>query len=518
MLSDARARLGAERLALALALTRTRTIRSPEQALDIERAEGVLDPAEVLPDWAEDERQAILRRALFDPATYGRVRFHHRSVQEYLAACRLKSLRDKGMSAKALFRFLFAERYGVAVVIPSMRAISAWLALWDEDVRAELMAREPEILLSNGDPETLSVSARVALLRAFAASYGEGGWRGIKIPIEEARRLAHPELATVIKELWGGGPSNEDVRELLLELIWQGAIEGCVEIAEQGAYDIRLSEYHRIISVRALLACNRVKSVRRVADSILQDPDIWSDRIVRGLASDLFRKILTVAELVALVERTREPKSRVGGFGWNLHEIAQSIDPWSEEGVELRKKLADLIWRGRHKEQKSYRINGHYDYIAPALALLCGRQLSGAGPNRHALDLIWACVVASRFGKDKTGAIESIGKLRIHFDEGVELRGTTFWVDLELMDQLITESDDWHRLYNTERDSVIGHLAAADRVWLEAALGDTTVPQRRGVALRALIQLWNQGGRIAAQAGTLREAVKDDSRLAEDAA
>lgn len=226
VLSDARARLGAERFALALALTRTRTIRSPEQPLDIERAEGVLDPSEVLLDWAEDERQAIMRRALFDPATYGRVRFHHRSVQEYLAACRLKTLRDKGMSAKALFRFLFAERYGVAVVIPSMRAIAAWLALWDEDVRAELMAREPEILLSNGDPETLSVNARVALVRAFAASYGEGGWRGIKIPIEEARRLAHPELAAVIKELWGGGPSNEDVRELLLELIWQGAIEG----------------------------------------------------------------------------------------------------------------------------------------------------------------------------------------------------------------------------------------------------------------------------------------------------
>lgn len=113
---------------------------------------------------------------------------------------------------------------------------------------------------------------------------------------------------------------------------------------------------------------------------------------------------------------------------------------------------------------------------------------------------------------------ESIGKLRIHFDEGVELRGTAFWVDLELMDQLITASDDWHRLYNTERDSVIGHLAAADRVWLKAALGDTTFPQRRGVALCALIQLWNQSGRIAAQAGTLREAVKDDSRLAEEAA
>jgi hypothetical protein len=108
LLSDTRARLGAERLALALTLTRTRTIRSPEQAVDIERGEGVLDPATILRDWTEDERQALLRRALFDPATYGRVRFHHRSVQEFLAARRLKLLRDNGMPTNALFRLLFA--------------------------------------------------------------------------------------------------------------------------------------------------------------------------------------------------------------------------------------------------------------------------------------------------------------------------------------------------------------------------------------------------------------------------
>jgi hypothetical protein len=110
-------------------LTHTRTIRSPDQALASDRAEGVLDPAEILSDWTEEERQTLLRRALFDPATYGRIRFHHRSVQEYLAACRLAALRKRGMSTKTLHRFLFAERYGVPLVIPSMQAIAAWLAL-----------------------------------------------------------------------------------------------------------------------------------------------------------------------------------------------------------------------------------------------------------------------------------------------------------------------------------------------------------------------------------------------------
>ena len=223
VLTDTQARLGAERLALALALTRTRTIRVPEQALDIHRAEGVLDAADILTDWTEEQRKALLRQALFDPATYGRVRFHHRSVQEYLAARHLRTLREKGMPTQALFRLLFAERYGVAVVVPSMRTIAAWLALWDDAVRGELTAREPEALLSLGDPETLSLPARSDLVRAFVGKYGRGGRRGLNIPGDEMRRLAHPELAPVIRECWENGSANDDIRKLLINLIWLGA-------------------------------------------------------------------------------------------------------------------------------------------------------------------------------------------------------------------------------------------------------------------------------------------------------
>ena len=60
-----------------------------------------LDTSKYLKDWDATERSALLRRALFDPATYGRVRFHHRSVQEYLAAYRLKRLKEKGLLEKA---------------------------------------------------------------------------------------------------------------------------------------------------------------------------------------------------------------------------------------------------------------------------------------------------------------------------------------------------------------------------------------------------------------------------------
>ena len=197
-LSETRARDGAECLALALALTRTRSIRSPEQALDADRTPGALDSDQILRDWSDAERKALLRRALFDLATYGRVRFHHRSTQEYLAARRLLSLRRRGMSTRALLRLLFGTCYGVEVVFPSMRAIAAWLALWDEAVCNKLMELEPEALLSLGDPESLDLATRARIVRQFVGAYGDGSWRGLNIPPTAVRRLAHRDLAVFV--------------------------------------------------------------------------------------------------------------------------------------------------------------------------------------------------------------------------------------------------------------------------------------------------------------------------------
>ena len=314
VLSDNRALKGAEQLALSLALTCARTIRSPEQAMEFDPEEGVLRAEVALPDWTEEQRQALLRRALFDPATYGRVRFHHRSVQEYLAARRLRALRDKGMSTRALFRLLFAERYGVEVVFPSMRAIAAWLALWDEDTRKELMVREPEVLLSFGDPATLEVQVRIDLLRAFVKRYGEGGRRGLRIEIEEVRRLAHPDLEIVVRECWQEGVANADVRELLLQLIWQGRMESCADLAEAGAFDTSGDRYGRIVAIRALVACGRDETLRKCASAMLAERDSWPDEIVCSVAAGLFPSVISAADLTLLMEERFQTESTGVGF------------------------------------------------------------------------------------------------------------------------------------------------------------------------------------------------------------
>ena len=79
---------GASRLALAMHMTRRLTIRHSAEA-DVVYGEAALDPLIILSDWQLNELKALLERPLFGFASYGRVRFHHRSVAEYLAAERL---------------------------------------------------------------------------------------------------------------------------------------------------------------------------------------------------------------------------------------------------------------------------------------------------------------------------------------------------------------------------------------------------------------------------------------------
>ena len=510
VLSDDKARAGAERLALALALTRTRAIRSPDQALGADWADGVLDPSEILSDWTEEERQALLRRALFDPATYGRVRFHHRSVQEYLAARRLRRLREKGLSARKLFRLLFAERGGFEVVFPSMREVAAWLALWDGSVRGELIRREPEALCELGDPETLDVESRCRLVRAFAAKYGEGGWRGLDVPVREIRRLAHPGLAPTIRECWGDGPKTEDVRLLLLELIWQGGLGECADLAEGAARDVTLDRDSRIVAVRALVECDS-DDTRAIADSMLDDPASWPDQVVLWSVESLFPGIFKADELIALMERILQREETIDGFGWVSQRIAEAIDPRSEPATDLRDRMADLICRGRAEEHGIYDVFSRFGYLAPALAILCDRQLSESsnGPCRR---LTRACVIASRFGNDQGSTGQPVSKLRERFSENGELRSRAFWAELDFVNKISPLEDERSFLYGVD-DFLTGDLVEADRPWLLSALAEEGQPQRRAVALHALLDLWNRRGRDALDRDAIHARLKADPDL-----
>ena len=84
LLSEARAREGAEWLAAATILCKQQQFKVPDETF---LAPDALDATICLPDdWTPSEVGALVSRPLFDGATYGQIRFHHRRIPEYLAA------------------------------------------------------------------------------------------------------------------------------------------------------------------------------------------------------------------------------------------------------------------------------------------------------------------------------------------------------------------------------------------------------------------------------------------------
>ena len=125
-LAQAKALKGAMLLAAALTFTRKNSILLPDQPVDPARAAQAIEPKELW-DWDARDIQTLLGRALFDEATYGRVRFHHRSVREYLTARWLLHLLKSGKPRRAVEGLLFAQRYGLDV---SYHQCGQWLPGW----------------------------------------------------------------------------------------------------------------------------------------------------------------------------------------------------------------------------------------------------------------------------------------------------------------------------------------------------------------------------------------------------
>ena len=201
-LSPQRAREGAARLALAALLSRKLTLWHSSDN-DRGRGDATLEPAKVLIDWANDEVQTLLERPLFGFATYGRVRFHNRSIIEFLAAERLQQLMERGLPIRALMRLLFATTpEGQRIVKPSLQPVSAWLALQVSIVFSEVLARDPSLPLRYGDPGSLSPAQRTQALERYVETYGADGWRGQRIPSLQLQRLATTDLDAAVQRLW----------------------------------------------------------------------------------------------------------------------------------------------------------------------------------------------------------------------------------------------------------------------------------------------------------------------------
>ncbi|TCA18552.1 ATP-binding protein [Rhizobium leguminosarum bv. viciae] len=381
---------GASRLALGLVLTRRFTIRHGAES-DVMGQEAALDPDEILQDWLPSERRALLERALFGFASYGRVRFHHRTVIDYLAADRLRRLHTRGTCSFAVIRErIFTRTHDKLIARPSMRAVAGWLALSEIGIFELLRDNEPAVLLGEGDPRSLPPRHREQALEAYVQRYSGGGWRGLSVPSVQLHRFGSKGLAPTINRLWGNGIESPDVREMLLSMVALGRISGCADLLHEtaGSGDCSLTE--RMIALDGLLVVGDPR-IGYFSAAIAEGGEAWSDRLSLIAIRKLFPAHMTAGQLCAVLGRLKKRgrKANVEELDQLLPLIADA-EISASELANLRDGLLVLLGQGLRWQDGWPHVISDQAHLANALAVVSARGLRVSCDHRW----LHACAVA----------------------------------------------------------------------------------------------------------------------------
>ena len=249
-LSPQDARQGAKLLAAGATLGREPTIRVPDGA---DNSNGI-PVRDVLPDWDDKKQSILLSRPIFDEAIYGTVRFHHRTVREYLTAEWLADLLDQQTSRRKIEALFFRNQYGLDVVVPTMRPVLPWLAILDDKVRERLRKIAPEVVFEGGDPSRLPLETRSTILHEVCEQMASGTSSRSVASYDAVQRFANVDLAGDIRSLIKKYNGDDELTGFLLRMIWLGELTAALSEAKSAALSASASTYTRIAAFRAVKA------------------------------------------------------------------------------------------------------------------------------------------------------------------------------------------------------------------------------------------------------------------------
>ncbi|HBO6119164.1 TPA: hypothetical protein L4583_006150 [Pseudomonas aeruginosa] len=265
----------------------------------------------ILKDWNEVDAGALLSRPIFEPGIYGTVRFHHRTVREYLTAEWLHELIRGAASRVKIENLFFRTQYGLQVINPAVRPVLPWLALLDERICKRIEELAPEVFFEGGDPGQLPLSTRRNILRKACEQLAQPAHSWTITDYSAVQRFAHHDLTDDINELLVLYRSNDDITWFLLRMVLQGEVVGALAEVKKFA----LSAQHKHTRLAAIRAVNDLGTAQDVADvrrALLEvDSNVnreWLAELVDGLSLDSE----WLPWLLQTIERAKE-KERFSG-------------------------------------------------------------------------------------------------------------------------------------------------------------------------------------------------------------
>lgn len=289
-LASERARHGARLLAAATTLTQDPTIRVPDGA---DNSKGIPIQS-VLSDWDEREHGALLSRPIFDGAIYGSVRFHHRSVREYLTAEWFYELLKNETSRRLIEALFFRNQYGIDIIVPKLRPILPWLAILDAKIRERVRKIAPEVIFEGGDPSQLPLDIRSNILTEVCEQISTGVTNRSAQDYAAVQRFSNTDLSDDIRNLLRTYRNNDNVLAFLLRMVWLGKVRDVLPEAMEIALSPASEEYVRKTAFRAVKAIGSSIDQERIRECILNE----GSEIRREWLAEILDKIKVTAPII----------------------------------------------------------------------------------------------------------------------------------------------------------------------------------------------------------------------------
>jgi hypothetical protein len=498
VLSEDDAWKGSERLAAALLLSKTLSIIAPGYEAQTEIS-GTIDPAIILPDWTAAKRESLLRRGLFTPAAFGRIRFFHRSSIEYLGACWLNRYLQQDNARQQIESILFQTVFDVETVTPELRPSAAWLAFFDERIRKIFLQREPMELIRYGDPKSLPICVKIKLLKNIADQHLAGNIANDYLDYRAIWAFSSPELSDVIHDVW---QVNCDIafRFFLLQVIAAGKIVNCIDLVASIVDDYCNHLGFLANAVEILDVLEASAPLKKATEKMLEGTYGSDGEILSRLSTVLFPAFLSLTELLSLIEQTdTTERHSPSGFGRQMSKLFQKCPNCDKE--QFLNHIADLALSKPHIDS-SQRISKRYGYLANYFTDVAEIALQCLHSPDESAGFIKLLMAAERSAEAASKSLTD------EVNNTLDLKQRLFWADVhEIRANCVENQPNEYpfRFLNLYGAKQYWQLGINDTDWLLAFVQTDHAIADQAVAYYAAIHIFREAEQLHDEADRLRE-------------
>jgi hypothetical protein len=394
-MSPVRLREGAEDISACMHLSRRLYILVEEDHGDMS-ADSVLLRACLPQDWSHAERRTLIQRALFDGATFNRVRLHHRTHQDYLTACWLRGLMEAECPYAELRQLVFDEHGdGRLILRPFMGSVAAWLVCiskanlrWVQAFMTNVLDHAPWIFLSYGDPQSLPIDYRRDVLRHIVERFRDRSYVQVDWDATTLKRFAAPELSGDLA-IWIGDPSTSiDIRADYVMLVRHGHLHGAMQPVVAIAVDSNAEEYLRATALGCIARIGSNEQKLEVFKAAQAEVEI-SLRMAGWIAMCVYPAVADETGLFGILGNLANSPARYS---------TSSLDHFEREVIATGEGIADeRIGRfldalvvflrdsaGELRRDRAWAV----DWLYPLIARLLDRSALSVGETKVILDAI----------------------------------------------------------------------------------------------------------------------------------